>query len=51
MVAATLGHVLTVEVWELDTVLRIVSFLTLGAVLLGLGFVYNRWARQIKRLL
>jgi uncharacterized membrane protein len=51
MLAATLGHVFAVDVWKLDTLMRIVSFLTLGVVFLALGFVYNRWADRIRRLL
>ena len=51
LLALSLGHVLVVDVWKLDTVLRIVSFLTLGLVLLSLGFVYNRWHETLRRLL
>jgi len=40
-----------VDVWKLDTILRILSFLTLGLVLLALGFNYNRWHEALRKLL
>lgn len=51
LLALCLGHVLLVDVWELDPVPRIVSFLTLGLALLALGFVYNRWQETLRKLL
>ncbi len=49
--ALAVGRVFLVDVWRLETLARILSFLVLGAVLLVLGFVYNRYAEQIRRLL
>lgn len=43
--------ILVVDVWKLDTILRILSFLTLGLVLLALGFNYNRWHEALRKLL
>jgi uncharacterized membrane protein len=40
-----------VDVWRLETLHRILSFLVLGIVLLVLGFVYNKYADRIRRLL
>lgn len=51
LLALSLVHVLAVDVWKLDTVLRILSFLTLGLVLLALGFIYNRWHEALRKLL
>lgn len=51
LLALSLGHVLVVDVWNLDTILRILSFLTLGLVLLALGFIYNRWHEALRKLL
>ncbi len=45
------GRVFLVDVWRLETIYRIVSFLVLGVVLLALGFIYNRYADQIRRWL
>jgi hypothetical protein len=51
ILAAAIGRVFLVDVWRLETVFRIISFLVLGAVLLVLGFVYNRFADVIRRWL
>lgn len=45
------GRVFLFDVWRLETLYRILSFLVLGAVLLLLGFVYNRYAEKIRRWL
>ena len=39
------------DVWLLDPVPRIFSFIALGLVLVGLGFVYNRWQDTIRKFL
>lgn len=51
VLGATLIRIFLVDVWQLDTLLRILSFLVLGAVLLALGFLYNRYADRIRRWL
>jgi len=48
---ASLGHVGLVDVWKLDPLPRILSLMSLGAGLLGLGFVYNRWHERLKHWL
>ena len=45
------GRLFVVDVWRFDTLPRIVSFLVLGAVLLVLSFVYNRFAEAMRRWL
>jgi uncharacterized membrane protein len=40
-----------VDVWQLETIYRILSFLVLGAVLLLLGYLYNRFADRIREWL
>ncbi len=45
------GRLFVVDVWRFDTLPRIVSFLVLGAVLLFLSFVYNRFAEAMRRWL
>jgi uncharacterized membrane protein len=51
LLAAALGRVLCVDVWQLGTLSRIFTFLGLGAILLVLGFVYNRYQETLKRWL
>ena len=51
ILALAIGRLFFVDVWKLETIFRIVSFLILGAVLLLLGFVYNRYAETIRRWL
>jgi uncharacterized membrane protein len=50
-VTLAIARVFLVDVWQFDTLLRIVSFLVLGAVLLVLGFFYNRWTEKLRRWL
>ncbi len=51
ILCATLGHVLLFDIIQLDPLPRILSFITLGLGLLGLGFVYNRWQDKLKQIL
>lgn len=51
ILAVAIGRIFIVDVWKLETIFRILSFLTLGAVLLLLGFVYNRFADAIRKWL
>jgi hypothetical protein len=51
VLALAVGRVFLVDVWRLETLYRILSFLVLGAVLLLLGFVYNKYAEQIRKWL
>jgi uncharacterized membrane protein len=43
--------VLLFDIIQLDPLPRILSFITLGLGLLGLGFVYNRWQDKVKQIL
>lgn len=39
------------DIWGLDPIFRILSFIVLGVVLLGLGFIYNKFADKLKEWL
>jgi hypothetical protein len=49
ILGVAIGRVFLVDVWRLETVYRILSFLVLGTVLLLLGFAYNRYGERIRR--
>jgi uncharacterized membrane protein len=51
VLAAALGRVLLFDVWKLETIYRILSFMALGIVLLVLGFIYNRYQERIRQWL
>ena len=51
ILALAVGRIFLVDVWKLETIYRILSFMVLGIVLLALGFVYNRYADKIRRWL
>ncbi len=51
ILALAIGRIYLVDVWKLETIYRILSFMVLGIVLLALGFVYNRYADRIRRWL
>ncbi|HEY8966877.1 MAG TPA: DUF2339 domain-containing protein, partial [Candidatus Methylacidiphilales bacterium] len=51
LLAAALGRVAVVDAWDLGTLSRIFTFLGLGAILLVLGFVYNRYQETMKKWL
>jgi hypothetical protein len=38
-------------IWGMSTEMKIASFFVMGLVFIGLGFVYNRFKQQIKKLL
>ncbi len=46
-----LARLVLIDVWQFDTLTRILSFITLGAVLLLTGFFYNRFANTLRRWL
>ncbi|MDB6129964.1 MAG: Membrane protein-like protein, partial [Verrucomicrobiales bacterium] len=48
ILAADLGRVVMFDVWKLETLYRILSFMALGIALLVLGFVYNKFQEKIK---
>ena len=51
LLALAVGRIFIVDVWQLETLYRILSFLVLGGVLLLLGYLYNRFADTIRRWL
>jgi uncharacterized membrane protein len=51
VLALALGRIVFFDVWQLDTAARFASFLVIGAVLVGLGFFYNRFEHLIRKLL
>jgi Predicted membrane protein (DUF2339) len=51
ILASAVGRIFCVDIWQLETIYRILSFLVLGVVLLGLGFLYNRHAETLRRWL
>jgi uncharacterized membrane protein len=51
ILALAVGRIYLVDVWKVEAVYRILSFMVLGIVLLALGFVYNRYADKIRKWL
>jgi hypothetical protein len=51
ILACSLGRIVIFDVWKLETVYRILSFMALGIVLLVLGYVYSRYQEKIKEWL
>jgi hypothetical protein len=51
VLACALGRVMIFDVWKLQTLFRVLSFLALGIVLLVLGFVYNKYQEKIRQWL
>ncbi len=49
ILASSVGRIFLVDVWELETIYRIFSFLILGIVLLALGFLYNHFATALRK--
>lgn len=51
VLACALGRVIVFDVWKLERLPRILSFLALGVVLLVLGYIYNKYQEKIKEWL
>lgn len=51
ILAAALGRVIIFDVWKLKTIYMVLSFITLGVVLLVLGFLYNKFQETIRKWL
>lgn len=47
----SVARIFCLDVWQLDPIFRILSFLVLGIVLLAAGFLYNRFAAALKKLI
>ena len=43
-----LARIVFVDVWRLEMIYRILSFIALGVVLLVLGFFYNKYQEKIR---
>lgn len=48
IIALGLVRLFFVDVWQFDTLYRILVFITLGSVLLALSFIYHRFAETLK---
>ena len=51
ILTCALGRVAVLDIWRLETIYRILSFMALGIVLLVLGFIYNRFQEKIRQWL
>jgi len=51
VLACALGRVALFDLWKLETLYRVLSFMALGIVLLVLGFIYSRYQEKIKQWL
>ena len=51
VLGCALGRVVILDVWKLETLYRIFSFMALGIVLLVLGYIYNKYQEKIKEWL
>jgi uncharacterized membrane protein len=51
VLALAIGRVFLFDVWRFETIGRILSFLVLGAVLLLLGYLYNRVGAKLREWL
>jgi hypothetical protein len=51
ILAFAIGRVFVSDVWKLETIYRILSFMALGVVLLALGFIYNKYQDKIRQWL
>jgi len=51
VLATALGRVVVFDVWKLETIYRVLSFMALGIVLLVLGFFYNKYQEKIRQWL
>jgi uncharacterized membrane protein len=51
LLSLTVVKVFTLDVSSLDTGYRILSFAVLGAILMGVSYVYQRFQSQVRELL
>jgi uncharacterized membrane protein len=51
VLATAVGRVVVFDVWKLETIYRVLSFMALGIVLLVLGFFYNKYQEKIRQWL
>ena len=48
LLAAAVGRVVLVDVWKEETIYRVLTFMALGAALLVIGFLYNKYQDKIR---
>ena len=48
LLVITVGKVFLVDVWHLDTVIRVFAFISLGVALLLVSFLYRRYRERIR---
>ena len=51
ILVATLARVTLFDIWQIDLLERALSLLTLGLVLLGIGFFYTRFGARVRDIL
>lgn len=51
VLAAAVGRVVLVDVWKQETIYRVLTFMALGAALLAVGFIYNKFQEKIREWL
>ena len=51
VLAAAIGRVVLVDVWNQETIYRVLTFLVLGLALVAIGFVYNKYQDTIRKWL
>jgi uncharacterized membrane protein len=51
VLACALARVTLIDVWKLEMVFRVLSFMAIGTVLLVLGFIYNKYQEKIRQWL
>ncbi|MDG2125592.1 MAG: DUF2339 domain-containing protein, partial [Verrucomicrobiales bacterium] len=51
ILAFALGRILIVDVWGFATFVRFITFFVIGAVLVALGFAYNRFQENLRKYL
>jgi uncharacterized membrane protein len=50
LMAVTIGKVFIYDTWNLEQGYRVLSFIALGVVLMGLSYIYHRdWLRLSRR--
>ena len=50
VVGVALGRLLIIDVWGLDPIARILTFILIGFILLALGFIYTRYQDKLRRI-
>jgi len=51
LLAAAAGRVVLVDVWKQETIYRVLTFMALGAALVVIGFLYNRYQDKFREWL